>query len=150
AASAATPGSPSERERRRRLENPHRKWNPSARPLEQRAAGAARALVWGAPKPRGCRSAARAAREHASHKNERRPSARALELADGVWGARREPRGGWSAGRAAPEHWTGPQLRMTEGLHLVVVTGLSGSGKSTAIKVLEDLGFYCIDNLPVA
>ena len=39
---------------------------------------------------------------------------------------------------------------MTEGLHLVVVTGLSGSGKSTAIKVLEDLGFYCIDNLPVA
>jgi UPF0042 nucleotide-binding protein len=35
-------------------------------------------------------------------------------------------------------------------LHLVVVTGLSGSGKSTAIHVLEDLGFYCIDNLPVA
>ena len=39
---------------------------------------------------------------------------------------------------------------MSEGLRLVVVTGLSGSGKSTAIKVLEDLGFYCIDNLPVA
>jgi RNase adapter protein RapZ len=35
-------------------------------------------------------------------------------------------------------------------LQLVVVTGLSGSGKSTAIHVLEDLGFYCIDNLPVA
>jgi len=50
------------------------------------------------------------------------------------------------AGRGAPEHWTGPQHRMTE-LRLVVVTGLSGSGKSTAIKVLEDLGFYCIDNL---
>ena len=33
---------------------------------------------------------------------------------------------------------------------MVVVTGLSGSGKSTAIHVLEDLGFYCIDNLPVA
>jgi UPF0042 nucleotide-binding protein len=32
---------------------------------------------------------------------------------------------------------------------VVVVTGLSGSGKSTAIHVLEDLGFYCIDNLPV-
>jgi len=31
----------------------------------------------------------------------------------------------------------------------VIVTGLSGSGKSTAIRVLEDLGFYCIDNLPV-
>src|SRR5215831_1424547 len=35
-------------------------------------------------------------------------------------------------------------------LRAVVVTGLSGSGKSTALHVLEDLGFYCIDNLPVA
>lgn len=35
-------------------------------------------------------------------------------------------------------------------LHLMIVTGLSGSGKTTAIRVLEDLGFYCIDNLPVA
>ena len=34
-------------------------------------------------------------------------------------------------------------------LAVVIVTGLSGSGKSTAIRVLEDLGFYCIDNLPV-
>lgn len=33
---------------------------------------------------------------------------------------------------------------------VVVVTGLSGSGKSTAIHLLEDLGYYCIDNLPVA
>jgi len=32
---------------------------------------------------------------------------------------------------------------------VIIVTGLSGSGKSTAINVLEDLGFYCIDNLPV-
>jgi len=31
---------------------------------------------------------------------------------------------------------------------LVIVTGLSGSGKSTAIRVLEDLGYYCVDNLP--
>jgi UPF0042 nucleotide-binding protein len=35
-------------------------------------------------------------------------------------------------------------------MQVVIVTGLSGSGKSTAIRVLEDLGFYCIDNLPVA
>lgn len=35
------------------------------------------------------------------------------------------------------------------GLHVVIVTGLSGAGKSTAIRVFEDLGFYCIDNLPV-
>ena len=34
-------------------------------------------------------------------------------------------------------------------MRVVVVTGLSGSGKSTAIHLLEDLGFYCIDNLPV-
>jgi UPF0042 nucleotide-binding protein len=34
-------------------------------------------------------------------------------------------------------------------MRVLIVTGLSGSGKSTAIHVLEDLGFYCIDNLPV-
>ena len=34
-------------------------------------------------------------------------------------------------------------------MHVVIVSGLSGSGKSTAIRVLEDLDFYCIDNLPV-
>lgn len=31
---------------------------------------------------------------------------------------------------------------------VVVVTGLSGAGKSTALRALEDLGYYCIDNLP--
>lgn len=35
-----------------------------------------------------------------------------------------------------------------EPLQVVIVTGLSGSGKSSGIHVLEDLGFYCIDNLP--
>jgi UPF0042 nucleotide-binding protein len=39
---------------------------------------------------------------------------------------------------------------MSSGLRAIVVTGLSGSGKTTALHVLEDLGFYCIDNLPVA
>ena len=34
--------------------------------------------------------------------------------------------------------------------YLVVVSGLSGSGKSTALNALEDLGFYCVDNLPAA
>ena len=33
-------------------------------------------------------------------------------------------------------------------LRLIVVSGLSGSGKSVALHVLEDLGYYCIDNLP--
>lgn len=37
---------------------------------------------------------------------------------------------------------------MGAGLEVVIVTGLAGSGKSTAIHVLEDLGYYCIDNLP--
>ena len=34
-------------------------------------------------------------------------------------------------------------------MRIVVITGLSGSGKSTAVKALEDEGFFCIDNLPV-
>ena len=33
-------------------------------------------------------------------------------------------------------------------MRLVLISGLSGSGKSVALKVLEDTGFYCIDNLP--
>jgi UPF0042 nucleotide-binding protein len=33
---------------------------------------------------------------------------------------------------------------------VVVVTGLSGAGRTTAIRALEDLGFFCIDNLPTA
>ena len=35
-----------------------------------------------------------------------------------------------------------------QNIAIVIITGLSGSGKSTAIRVLEDLGFFCIDNLP--
>ncbi|HOE80025.1 MAG TPA: RNase adapter RapZ [Smithellaceae bacterium] len=34
-------------------------------------------------------------------------------------------------------------------LHVVIITGLSGSGKSTALRALEDIGFFCVDNLPV-
>jgi UPF0042 nucleotide-binding protein len=36
------------------------------------------------------------------------------------------------------------------GNHLLIITGLSGSGKTTAFKALEDLGFFCVDNLPTA
>jgi UPF0042 nucleotide-binding protein len=35
-------------------------------------------------------------------------------------------------------------------MRLIIVSGLSGSGKSIALHVLEDLGYFCIDNLPVA
>jgi RNase adapter protein RapZ len=38
---------------------------------------------------------------------------------------------------------------MQKRVHVVVVTGLSGSGKSTAIKAFEDIDYFCIDNLPV-
>lgn len=34
-------------------------------------------------------------------------------------------------------------------MRLVVVTGMSGSGKRTAMRMLEDVGYYCVDNLPV-
>jgi UPF0042 nucleotide-binding protein len=34
-------------------------------------------------------------------------------------------------------------------LRIIIISGLSGSGKSTALKTLEDLGFFCVDNLPV-
>lgn len=37
---------------------------------------------------------------------------------------------------------------MTPGLHIVVVTGMSGAGRSSALRVLEDLGYFCVDNLP--
>ncbi|MDO8889558.1 MAG: RNase adapter RapZ [Hydrogenophaga sp.] len=33
-------------------------------------------------------------------------------------------------------------------IHLVLITGMSGSGKSVALTALEDVGFYCVDNLP--
>lgn len=35
-------------------------------------------------------------------------------------------------------------------MRFVVVTGMSGGGKSTVLKMLEDIGFYCVDNLPVS
>ena len=34
-------------------------------------------------------------------------------------------------------------------IRVLIITGLSGSGKSTAIRALEDIGFFCVDNLPV-
>ena len=37
------------------------------------------------------------------------------------------------------------KLRATD---LIIVSGMSGSGKSVALQSLEDIGYYCIDNLP--
>lgn len=34
-------------------------------------------------------------------------------------------------------------------MRFVILTGMSGAGKSTALKMMEDIGFYCVDNLPI-
>ena len=34
-------------------------------------------------------------------------------------------------------------------MRLVIVTGMSGAGKSSALKMLEDAGYFCVDNLPI-
>src|SRR5689334_21618357 len=36
-----------------------------------------------------------------------------------------------------------------ERAELVIITGMSGSGRASAVKAFEDLGYYCVDNLPV-
>ena len=41
-----------------------------------------------------------------------------------------------------------PILRADSRSRVVVVTGLSGAGKTTALHTLEDLGYFCVDNLP--
>ncbi|PUB91740.1 MAG: RNase adapter RapZ [gamma proteobacterium symbiont of Ctena orbiculata] len=39
---------------------------------------------------------------------------------------------------------------MSEGIKLQIVSGMSGSGKTIALHTLEDMGYYCIDNLPIS
>jgi UPF0042 nucleotide-binding protein len=45
---------------------------------------------------------------------------------------------------------TNPKAPFLPPMQLIIVSGLSGSGKSIALETLEDCGYYCIDNLPVA
>ena len=51
---------------------------------------------------------------------------------------------------ASRERRAKPRHRPRASADFVVVTGLSGSGKSHAIRALEDLGYFCVDNLPLA
>ena len=39
---------------------------------------------------------------------------------------------------------------MAETIQLVVVTGMSGAGKTVAMQSFEDLGYFCVDNMPPA
>jgi RNase adapter protein RapZ len=45
---------------------------------------------------------------------------------------------------------TGGKTRRRSSTRFIVLTGLSGAGKSQAIRALEDLGYFCVDNLPVS
>jgi UPF0042 nucleotide-binding protein len=54
---------------------------------------------------------------------------------------KRPGRGGGKRERSKPKALQSPEL--------VVITGMSGSGKASVLKAFEDLGYYCVDNLPV-
>jgi UPF0042 nucleotide-binding protein len=51
-------------------------------------------------------------------------------------------------GKAPPKRIAKGRARPSGGAPFIVLTGLSGSGKSQAIRALEDLGYFCVDNLP--
>jgi len=55
--------------------------------------------------------------------------------------------GGKAPGRKRPA--TGAPKRGAPSAELVIITGLSGSGKGSVLKVFEDLGYYSVDNLPI-
>src|SRR5712671_7742590 len=48
--------------------------------------------------------------------------------------------------KAGPKRRKSDRRRAGE---LVIITGMSGSGKASVLKAFEDLGYYCVDNLPV-
>ena len=63
---------------------------------------------------------------------------------------RKTPSGKRAHGRRASDRE--PERHLTKhrvGSELVIITGMSGSGKASALKAFEDLGYYCVDNLPV-
>jgi len=51
---------------------------------------------------------------------------------------------------AKPKRPPKPNARLHDGAsNLVIITGMSGSGKASVLKAFEDLGYYCVDNLPI-
>jgi UPF0042 nucleotide-binding protein len=53
------------------------------------------------------------------------------------------------AKRTAAVKARGRKSELHAAAELVIITGMSGSGKASALKAFEDLGYYCVDNLPV-
>jgi hypothetical protein len=53
------------------------------------------------------------------------------------------------AGKSSAPSPTTPAPPAAAAPELVIITGLSGSGKGSMLKALEDLGYYAVDNLPV-
>jgi UPF0042 nucleotide-binding protein len=53
------------------------------------------------------------------------------------------------AGKAQHRQLESRVKQHRDGSELVIITGMSGSGKASALKAFEDLGYYCVDNLPV-
>ena len=57
--------------------------------------------------------------------------------------------------QAVRKKTTGPLVQAMTSAHgrdsheLVIISGMSGAGKASALKTFEDLGYYCVDNLPV-
>jgi len=60
--------------------------------------------------------------------------------------SRKSPRSSGSRSRNKTTKSSRPAPRTPE---LVIITGMSGSGKASVLKAFEDLGYYCVDNLPV-
>lgn len=52
--------------------------------------------------------------------------------------------------RSVPDESSSTPVEASPAHDLVIITGMSGSGKLTALKAFEDLGFYAVDNLPIA
>jgi UPF0042 nucleotide-binding protein len=74
------------------------------------------------------------------------PPARAVRPADD---ARGTPKGAGKANGGGGKDGA-PAKGLKSGPPFIVLTGLSGSGKSQAIRALEDLGYFCVDNLPTS
>lgn len=60
-----------------------------------------------------------------------------------------KPRSGKKSAQKTTAHDPVQVRKPRSGTELVIITGMSGSGKASVLKVFEDLGYYCVDNMPV-